>query len=120
MEIDKENNKYNFSDLDDYEVEKGKLSGFDFDALDFEDSNLNLKKQESSRTEKKGGKTTKKRRVLTKVDYEKLVGPDGLIKLKEQGPKLKFMDKKKSKNATIDNLRTIVNFYQTWAHGLCP
>src|SRR5581483_1194348 len=114
METDKENNNYNFSDLDEYEADKGKPSGFDFDALDYEDRNLNLKKQESPRgTEKKSGRATKKRRALAKVDYEKLVGTDGLTKLKEQGPKLKFMDKKKSKNATAENLRTIINFYQT-------
>lgn len=126
MKIDKNNNEYNFSDLDeelnDYEVEKGKIAGFDFDALDFEESKKeNSKKQEPlSRTEKKSGRTAKKRRVLPKVDYEKLVGPDGLVKLKEQGPKLKFMNHKKSKNATIDNLGTLIKFYQTWAHGLCP
>jgi hypothetical protein len=101
MKTDKNNNEYNFSDLDedlnDYEVEKGKNAGFDFDALDFEESKKeNTKKQEPpSRAEKKSGRTAKKRRVLPKVDYEKLVGPDGLPKLKEQGPKLKFMKNKK-------------------------
>ncbi|RIA92798.1 replication fork protection component Swi3-domain-containing protein [Glomus cerebriforme] len=126
MEFDKGNNEFNFSDLDDelndYEVEKGKIAGFDFDALDFEESKKeNFKQQETStKAEKKSGRATKKRRVLSKVDYEKLIGPDGLAKLKEQGPKLKFADSKKSKDATIDNLKTIVNFYQTWAHGLCP
>ncbi|CAI2172413.1 14513_t:CDS:1 [Funneliformis geosporum] len=121
MEINKsKNNEYNFSDLDeelnDYEGVPGKISGINFDTLDYKES----KKENPTEVEKKSGRVTKKRRVLPKVDSEKLVGPDGLTKLKEQGPKLKFKDGKKSKNATIENLRTVVNFYRTWAHALCP
>ncbi len=117
----KNNKENNFSDLDeeldDYEVETGRTTGIDFDTLDY---NKESKKENSTSNEKKSGRATKKRRVLPKVDSEKLVGPDGLAKLTEQGPKLKFKDSKKSKNATIENLRTVINFYRTWAHALCP
>ncbi|CAG8606065.1 15943_t:CDS:2 [Funneliformis caledonium] len=73
MEINKINNiEYNFPDLDeelnDYEGEPGKISGINFDTLDYKES----KKENSTEAEKKSGRVTKKRRVLPKIDSEKL------------------------------------------------
>ncbi|KXN67867.1 hypothetical protein CONCODRAFT_72655 [Conidiobolus coronatus NRRL 28638] len=56
---------------------------------------------------------TKKRRKTTKLDVQLLTRPEGLPWLYENGKKLKF-----SSSNQRENLKTILSFYQIWAHQL--
>ncbi|ORX96197.1 Swi3-domain-containing protein [Basidiobolus meristosporus CBS 931.73] len=61
-------------------------------------------------------KTRQRREPLPKLDANRLLQPNGLMLIKEKGPKLKF----KGKGQEFEDLQHLLDFYQLWCHQLFP
>ncbi|KAJ1922532.1 chromosome segregation in meiosis- protein [Tieghemiomyces parasiticus] len=61
-------------------------------------------------------KKVRKRRLVHKLDADRLLAPDGLPYVKQEGPKLKFY----GDGFEASDLARLMQFYQVWAHRLYP
>lgn len=62
----------------------------------------------------------KKRRVMVKLDEDKLMSARGIPYLQAKAKTKLFPHLKKDKGNELRNLNKILQFYQLWAHGLYP